>query len=105
VGGSGPFDALVAWVEKGQAPDEIDGKVGARKVRMYPYPQTAIYDEECGDTNNPDCYHCAGNLETAPTVCEDELVKFKHELKGPIDYTGTGFDQHECFDTGHLQGP
>ncbi len=99
-GGSGPFDALVNWVENSVAPDHIDGTVGfgpsALNMRVCPYPQTAIYDPQCGNTNNPGCFHCGGNLETTDTVCDDELVKFKHEVKGPIDYTGTGVNQNKC---------
>ena len=79
---------------------------------MCAYPQTAIFveSEQCvltnpNDTNNPDCYHCGGNLETIPTVCEDVLVKYKHEMKGPLDYTGTGFNQFECYDNDHRQLP
>lgn len=109
-GGSGPFDALVAWVEDENhpAPDYIDGTVGfgptAPNVRMCPYPQTAIYDEDCDNTNNPGCYYCGGNLETTPTVCEDVLVKYKHEVKGRLDFTGTGVNQFQCFDTDHHKG-
>ncbi len=111
VSGNGPFNALVAWVENENhpAPDHIDGTVGfgptAHNVRMCPYPQTAIYDPQCGDTNNPDCYHCGGDLETIPTVCDDVLVKFKHEVKGPLDFTGTGVNPFECFRAGQCQGP
>jgi hypothetical protein len=104
VSGTGPFDALVDWVENGHAPDKIDGTVGARNLRMCPYPQTAIYDEQCGDTNNPDCYYCGGNLETTPTVCEDVLVKYKHEVKGLLDYTGTGVNPFECSHIDHDKG-
>jgi hypothetical protein len=106
--GSGPFDALVDWVENGHAPDKIDGATfgagGLRNLRMCPYPQTAIYDEECGDTNNPDCYHCGGDLETTRTVCNDVLVKYKHEVKGPLDYTGTGVNPFECSHFYHDMG-
>ena len=72
---------------------------------MYPYPQTAIYDEGCGDSNNPDCYHCGGNLETTSTVCNDVLVKDKYQVYvyGPFDYSGTGVDWLDCYNS--VQAP
>jgi hypothetical protein len=94
------FDALINWVENGVAPDQIDvtitisGSVLGR--RLCPYPQWAIYDTTCGDTTNASCYHCGGNLETIPTVCDDVLVKYKHEVNGPLDYHGTGVNRFEC---------
>ena len=109
VGGTGPFDALIDWVENGHAPDKIDGTVRfgptARNVRMCPYPQTAIYKGAPADPNVADSYYCGGDLETTPTVCDDVLVKYKHEVKGPLDYTGTGVNWFECFHIGHCQGP
>lgn len=90
------FDALVDWVEHGNAPDQIDVTIGQRGRRLCPYPQMAIYDPQCGDTNDENCYYCGGELETPSTVCEDVPVKYKHEVKGPLDFTGTGFNQHEC---------
>ena len=94
--GTAPFDALVNWVENGVAPDQIDVTISGKGRRLCPYPQNAIYDPQCGDTTKASCYHCGGNLETASIVCPDVLVKYKHEVKGPLDYTGTGFNQNEC---------
>ena len=94
--GTGPFDALVNWVENGVAPDHIDVTISGKGRRLCPYPQTAIYDSTCGDTTKASCFYCGGNLETTPTVCEDVLVKYKQEVKGPLDYTGTGFNRNEC---------
>jgi hypothetical protein len=104
-GGPGPqpqglFDALVDWVENGNAPDQIPATAASSSRPLCPYPQMAIYDENCADPNNADCFYCGGNLETTHTVCEDVLVKYKHEVKGPLDYTGTGFNRRECSDTG-----
>ncbi len=101
-GGPGPqpqglFDALVDWVENGNAPDQIPATNASSSRPLCPYPQMAIYEEGCGDPMDPSCFYCGGNLETTPTVCEDVLVKYKHEVKGPLDFTGTGFNQHECY--------
>jgi hypothetical protein len=100
-GGAGPqpqglFDALVDWVENDNAPDQIPATNATSSRPLCPYPQMAIYDHDCGDPTNPACFSCGGNLETAATVCEDVLVKYKHEAGGPLDYTGTGFNQREC---------
>jgi hypothetical protein len=102
--GTAPFDALVNWVENGVAPDQIDVTISGRGRRLCPYPQTAIYDSTCGDTTKASCYHCGGNLETTPTVCEDVLVKYKYEVKGPLDFTDTGVNQYECYGNDHHQG-
>lgn len=105
-GGAGPqpeglFDALVDWVENGNAPDQIPATTASSSRPLCPYPQMAIYDEDCGDPNDPDCFYCGGNLETPNTVCNDVLVKYKHEVRGPLDFTGTGFNQRECNVNGH----
>jgi hypothetical protein len=104
-GGDGPqpqglFDALVAWVEDGILPEQILTSGWTVNRPLCPYPQTAIYGETCGDPLDGECYYCGGNLETTPTVCQDVLVKYKHEVKGPLDFTGTGFNRRECSDTG-----
>ncbi len=104
-GGAGPqpqglFDALVDWVENGNAPDQIPATNASSSRPLCPYPQMAIYDENCGNPNDADCFQCGGNLETPSTVCNDVLVKYKHEVKGPLDFTGTGFNRFECSDTG-----
>ena len=97
--GTEPFNALVNWVENGVAPDQIDVTIGfgptATHRRLCPYPQWAIYNGS-GPTTDPNNFTCGGNLETTPTVCEDMLAKYKHEVKGPLDFTGTGFNQNEC---------
>ena len=100
-GGAGPqpqglFDALVDWVENGNAPRQIPASNTSSSRPLCPYPRMAIYDSKCGDPTNTSCYHCGGNLETTATVCNDVLVKYKQEVKGPLDFTGTGVNQHEC---------
>ena len=101
--GTEPFAALVNWVENGVAPDQIDVAIGfgaaATHRRLCPYPQTAIYNGS-GDITVASNYTCGGNLETTDTVCEDVLVEYKHEVKGPLDFTGTGVNQFECYGRG-----
>jgi hypothetical protein len=104
-GGSGPqpqnlFEALVNWVENGAAPDRIlaqntTGSVVTRTRPLCPYPQTAIYNGS-GDINDAANYHCGGNLEEPRVVCADVLTKYKHEVKGPLDYKGTGVNRRIC---------
>ena len=104
-GGVGPqpqglFSALVNWVEKGKAPEKIlaetkhDGKV-TRSRPLCPYPQTAIYNGS-GSIDDASNFHCGGNLETPRVVCNDVLVKYKHEENGDLDYTGTGVNRRIC---------
>ncbi|HEX9811746.1 MAG TPA: tannase/feruloyl esterase family alpha/beta hydrolase [Burkholderiales bacterium] len=108
-GGVGPqpqglFDALVDWVENGKAPNSIlaqktnaDGSIAQRP--LCPYPQTAIY--KGGDPNDINNFRCGGNLETTKTVCDDVLVKYKHEVNGGLDFSGTGVNRFECFKGDH----
>jgi hypothetical protein len=93
------FQALVDWVEKGNAPEQIVAAT-PRARPLCPYPQTAIYNGS-GDINSAASYHCGGNLETKQTVCADVLVKYKHEADGHLDFHGTGVDRHSCVLTGH----
>jgi hypothetical protein len=112
-GGVGPqpqglFNALVDWVENGNAPDSIlaqntTGGVVTRTRPLCPYPKTAIYNGS-GDPNDASNFHCGGNLETTRTVCNDVLVKYKHEVDGPLDFTGTGVNRFECFREGPGHG-
>lgn len=109
-GGAGPqpqnlFDALVNWVEHGVAPDRIlaqntTGGVVTRTRPLCPYPQTAIYNGS-GDINDAANYRCGGNLEQRSVVCADVLTKYKHEVRGPLDFRGTGVNRHVC---GHHHG-
>jgi hypothetical protein len=104
-GGSGPqpqglFEALVAWVENGEAPEQIlattsDGSGVLRSRPLCPYPQTAIYNGS-GSTDDASNFHCGGNLETVNTVCSDTLVKYKQEEIGKLDFSGTGVSRREC---------
>jgi Tannase and feruloyl esterase len=107
-GGSGPqpqnlFNALVDWVEKGVAPETIlaQGGQGAPPTRTRPlcaYPQTAIYNGT-GSTDDAANFHCGGNLEKRTLVCADVLTKYKHEVKGPLDFGGTGVTRLGCINS------
>src|SRR5262249_13059762 len=104
-GGPGPqpqnlFGALVNWVENGVAPDRIMAQnttsgVVTRTRPLCPYPQTAIYNGS-GSTDDAANFHCGGNLEKRSIVCADVLTKYKHEVRGRLDFTGTGVDPGDC---------
>jgi hypothetical protein len=112
-GGTGPqpqglFEALVDWVENGNAPERIlatttiDG--GATRSRpLCPYPHTAIYNGS-GSTDDASNFHCGSNLETTRTVCNDVLVKYKHEVNRHVDFTGTGVNWFKCLNIDHRHG-
>lgn len=94
------FNALVDWVEKGAEPDRVlaQGGQGAPPTRtriLCPYPQTAIYNGT-GSTDDAANFHCGGNLERPRVVCADAITKYKHEVSGPLDFTGTGVTRHGC---------
>ena len=64
---------------------------------LCPYPQTAVYTGSGGaDVFSAANWHCGGNLETPRTVCPNALVKYKHEVDGPIDYRQSGISPLEC---------
>jgi hypothetical protein len=89
------FDALVNWVEKGVAPEQILATeypplppgarpppgaetrpvLGHRPVCAY--PKTAIY--KGGDTHDAESFVCGGNLETNAIIEQDQLAKHKAE--------------------------
>jgi hypothetical protein len=89
------FPALVDWVENGVAPKEIIQQSGTRTRPMCPYPQKAIYNGS-GSTDDAANFHCGGNLEKREVVCADVLVKYKHEVKGPLDFKGSGIEPDAC---------
>jgi hypothetical protein len=110
-GGVGPqpqnlFGALVNWVENGVAPATIlaqnsVGGVVTRTRPLCPYPQTAIY-RGSGSPDDASNFDCGGNLETRAVVCDSVLVRYKHEVKGPLDYIEGGTNQGECIAPGLL---
>jgi hypothetical protein len=109
-GGAGPqpqnlFGALVDWVEHGTAPGQIlatttSGGAVTRSRPLCPYPQTAIYSGS-GSTDDAASFHCGGNLEQPRVVCGDALARFKHEVRGPIDFAASGLDRRVCERRGH----
>jgi hypothetical protein len=102
--GSGPqpqnlFGALVDWVERGIAPDQIlasstTGGV-ARSRPLCSYPQSAVYNGT-GSTDVADNFHCGDNVEQAPIACADALVTYKDEVAGSLDFEASGLDRTAC---------
>jgi Tannase and feruloyl esterase len=98
-GGAGPsvvdpFLVLVDWVEKGITPNSMiaQGGAGAPSTRtrpLCPYPTTAIYNGS-GSTDDASNFHCGGNLETRPVVCNDVRTYYKHENEAALDYQSIG---------------
>jgi len=109
-GGAGPqpqglFDALVNWVENKLPPKTITatvttGGVVTRTRPLCPYPQTAIYNGS-GSIDDAANFTCGGNLETREEVCDSVLVKYKHEVDGPLDHREGGTSRGECRARGH----
>jgi hypothetical protein len=89
------LSTLVNWVENGVAPESILQQTGTRSRPLCPYPQKAIY-KGSGSTDDAANFSCGGNLERRSVVCEDVITKYKHEVKGPLDYTGTGVSRNAC---------
>ncbi|KAI0005655.1 tannase and feruloyl esterase [Xylariaceae sp. FL0662B] len=59
------FDALRAWVENGTVPGTLPTALidadGKRNDRILcPYPERAIFVEECGNSANATCFTCVG---------------------------------------------
>ena len=91
-GGNGPqagdiatgplFQALVNWVEKGEAPERIIATSrnggGTRTRPVCAYPKTAVY-KGSGSTDDAGNFTCAGNLETPDVVMQDALARHKFE--------------------------
>jgi hypothetical protein len=91
------FAALVNWVEKGVAPNQVIGQSlsPALSRPLCPYPQTAKY-KGTGNVNDAASWSCGGNLETREAVCPDVLVKYKDEVDGPLDYQASAVDPSFC---------
>jgi hypothetical protein len=105
-GGNGPvpvdpFGALVNWVEHNVPPQSLLASGGAnapatgRTRPLCPYPQTAVYNGS-GNIDAAASYHCAGDLESEAVVCNDTLTRYKHEVRGRLDFDGTGVNARLC---------
>ncbi len=114
------FDAVIEWVEHGNAPSEVIGS-GNTAIPAYvsgsattltrplcPYPQTAVYLGS-GSVTSANNWICGGNLEKnvpvgtplsgpagKPVPCYDVLVQYKHEVNGHLDYDGSGVKESTC---------
>ncbi len=119
------FNAVINWVEKGLEPSQVAGS-GNSAIPAFnpaspttltrplcPYPQTAVY-KGSGNINDAANWQCGGDMEKnipvgtplsgppgQPVACYDVLVKYKHEVNGPLDYQGSGVSPAIC----HADGP
>jgi hypothetical protein len=114
------FNAVINWVENGEAPSEVIGSGNTAAPAfipgspttltrpLCPYPQTAVYNGS-GNVNDAANWQCGGDLEKnipvgtplsgppgQPVACYDVLAKYKHEVKGPLDFEGSGVDPAIC---------
>ena len=119
------FNAVINWVEKGIAPDQvigsgntaapafIPGSPNTLTRPLCPYPQTAVYNGS-GSVTDAANWHCGGDLEKnipvgtplsgppgRPVPCYDVLAKYKHEVNGPLDYQGSGVNPAVCLGDNH----
>ncbi|MGJ4944905.1 tannase/feruloyl esterase family alpha/beta hydrolase [Bradyrhizobium sp. HKCCYLS1011] len=123
--GGADFNAVINWVEHGVAPSQVIGSGNTAAPAfisgspttltrpLCPYPQTAVYNGS-GNVNDAANWHCDGDMEKntpvgaplsgppgLPVACYDVLVKYKHEVNGPLDFEGSGVDPASC----HVPGP
>ena len=90
------------------APAFIPGSPTTLTRPLCPYPQTAVYNGS-GNVNDAANWQCGGDLEKnipvgtplsgrpgQPVACYDVLAKYKHEVKGPLDFEGSGVDPAIC---------
>jgi len=114
------FNAVINWVEKGIAPDQLNGSGNTAAPAfipgspntltrpLCPYPQTAVYNGS-GSVTDAANWHCGGDMEKnvpvgtplsgapgKPVACYDVLAKYKHEVNGPLDYQGSGVSPAVC---------
>jgi hypothetical protein len=114
------FNAVINWVENGVAPSEvigagntaapafIPGSATTLTRPVCPYPQTGVYNGS-GNVDDAANWHCGGDLEKntpvgtplsgqpgLPVGCYDVLVKYKHEVNGPLDYERSGVNPAMC---------
>jgi hypothetical protein len=114
------FNAVINWVEKGIAPNQVIGSGNTAAPAfipgspttltrpLCPYPQTAVYNGS-GSVTDAANWQCGGDLEKntpvgtplsgapgRPVACYDVLAKYKHEVNGPLDYQNSGLTPAEC---------
>jgi len=120
--GGADFNAVINWVEKGVAPDQVIGSGNTEAPAfipgspntltrpLCPYPQTAVYTGPSGGSvTDAANWSCGGDLEKnipvgtplsgapgQPVPCYDVLAKYKHEVNGPLDYQGSGLVPAVC---------
>jgi hypothetical protein len=119
------FNAVINWVEKGIAPNQVLGSGNTAGFNippgstpnltrpLCPYPQTAVY-KGSGSVTDAVNWSCGGDLEKnipvgtplsgppgRPVPCYDVLVKYKHEVNGPLDYQGSGVNPAVCLSDNH----
>ena len=92
-----------ATADRHRAPSPAGGVV-TRTRPLCPYPQTAVYNGS-GSTDDAANFTCGGNLETREEVCDSVLVKYKHEVSGPLDYREGGKNRGACIGNGKGQWP
>lgn len=97
-----PFGALVTWVEQGIPPQTLLASGGSaapqtgRTRPLCPYPQTALYNG-AGSPDVASSFHCSGDFrEKEEFVCKDVLTRYKHEVHGSLDFTGSGLEPRDC---------
>ena len=85
----------------------------SRRSPLCPYPQTAVY-KGSGSVTDAANWQCGGDLEKnipvgtplsgppgLPVPCYDVLVKYKHEVNGPLDYRESGVNPAMCSGPAH----
>jgi hypothetical protein len=119
------FNAVINWVEKGIAPNQVIGSGNTAAPAfipgspttltrpLCPYPQTAVYNGS-GSVTDAANWQCGGDLEKnipvgtplsgppgRPVPCYDVLAKYKHEVNGRLDYQGSGVNPAVCLGDNH----
>jgi hypothetical protein len=67
----------------------------SKQFPICPYPQTAVYNGS-GSIDAASSFRCAGDLESQVVVCNDALTRYKHEVRGKLDFDGTGVNARLC---------
>ncbi|KAK6209813.1 hypothetical protein QIS74_11397 [Colletotrichum tabaci] len=66
---TGLFQQLRNWVENGTAPEKTPIKIAVGDTThdriLCPYPQTSVFDHDCGDASKAGCWSCSGGVSAA----------------------------------------